>query len=109
MVLPPISKVLARGSHHPRAQASLGRTFVAPKLSMVADTCVGTLSFVGWLSSAFIPQAIPARSLADYTKGGAVILYDATASLQLLLTAEQNHHFFGIIEQGVCRIEALRS
>lgn len=75
---------------------------------MVADTCVGELSFVGCLSSAFIPPAMTARSLTEYTKGGALIFYDDTAPLKLLLTADQNRHFVGIIERGVCKIGDVR-
>lgn len=43
---------------------------------MVADTFAGNRSFVACLSSAFIPPAMTARTLAEYNKGGAVIVRD---------------------------------
>ncbi|KAK1862175.1 hypothetical protein I4F81_004750 [Pyropia yezoensis] len=104
MVTGPINKFLARGSQHPRSQASPGRVFTAPKLSAVASTFVGNLSFSACLSSAFLPPGMTARSLAEYSKGGAVIFYDATAPLKLLLTPDQNRHFLACIERGVCKI-----
>ncbi|KAK1860112.1 hypothetical protein I4F81_002702 [Pyropia yezoensis] len=104
MVTGPINKFLARGSQHPRSQASPGRVFTVPKLSAVASTFVGNLSFSACLSSAFLPPGMTARSLAEYSKGGAVIFYDATAPLKLLLTPDQNRHFLACIERGVCKI-----
>lgn len=75
---------------------------------MVADKFSGNLSFVACLSSAFIPPAMTARSLEEYKKGGAVIFYDATAPLKLLLTADQNRSFLRTIERGDCKIGEVR-
>lgn len=82
--------------------------FMAPRLSSAADTFVGNLSFSACLSSTSIPPGMTARSIADYSKGGAVILYDSTAPLKLLLTAGQTRHFLACDEGGVCKIGDVR-
>lgn len=104
MVAPLINKFLARGAHHPRVHAAPGRVVAVKKLSQVGASFVGNPIFVVMLSSAFILPGMTVRILAEYDRGGAVILYGTSAPLELSLSKDQNRNLLHSNERGPTKI-----
>jgi len=100
----PINKFLARGARHPRDHASPAAVVAVSKLSDVSCSLVGNLTFVACLSGAFVPAWLNQSAINEYKKGGALVFYDASAPLNLLLTQEQNRKFLTFLMSGPFKI-----
>jgi len=81
----------------------------ASKLSDISSSLVGNLAFVACLSEAFVPAGLNQSTIDDYKKGGALVFYDASAPLKLLLTQDQNRKFLTSLMSGPFKIGDVRS
>ena len=104
----PINMFLARGARHPRAHASPAAVVAVSKLSDVSSSLVGNLPVVACLPGAFVPAGLNQSTIDDYKKSGALVFYDASAPLQLLLTQEQNRKFLTSLMSGAFKIGDVR-
>ena len=104
----PINKFLARGARHPRVHGSPAAVAAVSKLSDVSSSLVGNLTFVACLSGAVVRAGQNQSTTDDYKKGGALVFYDASSPLKLLLTQEQNRKFLTSLMSGAFKISDVR-